>query len=137
MKAHRIETTLTENGTLTIKDLPFQAGDAVEIIIKERLSHPPESNPYPLRGKQLYHYDDPYEPQYCAGFICWSGFQVCRDATPNGKASSLRRETLLQDWTHQSPTEGNPATAHRENFASLQGLSVNKSVYPSNAHIFR
>ncbi len=75
-----IETTLTENGTLTIKDLPFQAGDAVEIIIKERPSHPPKSNPYPLRGKQPYRYDDPYEPQYCAGFGRWSGFQVCRDA---------------------------------------------------------
>lgn len=25
MKAHRIETTLTEDGTLIIKDLPFQA----------------------------------------------------------------------------------------------------------------
>ena len=80
MKAHRIETTLTENGTLTIKDLPFQAGDAVEIIIKEHPYHPPESNPYPLRGKQPYSYNDPDEPQYCAGFGCWSGFQVCRDA---------------------------------------------------------
>jgi hypothetical protein len=47
MKAHRIETTLTENGTLTIKDLPFQAGEAVEIIILERSYQPSESNPYP------------------------------------------------------------------------------------------
>ena len=33
MKAHRIEATLTENGTLSFKDLPFQAGEQVEIII--------------------------------------------------------------------------------------------------------
>ncbi|MBR8839294.1 MAG: hypothetical protein DSM106950_36160 [Stigonema ocellatum SAG 48.90 = DSM 106950] len=62
MKAHHLQTILTENGTLTIKDLPFQAGDAVEIIIKEHPSPSPESNPYPLRGKQPYRYDDPYEP---------------------------------------------------------------------------
>ncbi|WP_414582813.1 hypothetical protein [Scytonema sp. PCC 10023] len=28
--------------------------------------------------------------------------------TPFGFASSLRRETRLQDWTHQSPGSGNP-----------------------------
>lgn len=61
MKAHRIEATLTENGTLTIKNLPFQAGDAVEIIILERHSRPFNSNPYPLRGKVI-HYDDAFEP---------------------------------------------------------------------------
>ncbi|WP_414755159.1 hypothetical protein [Anabaena sp. CCY 9910] len=61
MKAHRIETTLTEDGTLIIKDLPFQAGEAVEIIILENSSQPSDSNPYPLRGKVI-HYDDPFEP---------------------------------------------------------------------------
>ena len=60
MKAHRIETTLTENGTLTIGNLPFQAGDTVEIIILERYSRPLNSNPYPLRGKVI-RYDDPFE----------------------------------------------------------------------------
>lgn len=63
MKAHRIETKLIENGTLTVKDLPFRAGDAVEIIILERPSRTPDpNNPYPLRGKQPYRYDDPFEP---------------------------------------------------------------------------
>ncbi|MFN6500648.1 MAG: hypothetical protein RMX65_027100 [Nostoc sp. DedQUE01] len=61
MKAYRIETTLTEDGTLTIKDLPFQAGEAVEIIILERSPKPSESNPYPLRGTVI-RYDDPFEP---------------------------------------------------------------------------
>ncbi len=32
-------------------------------------------------------------------------------ATPFGFASSLRRETRLQDWTHQSPRSGNPPAA--------------------------
>jgi hypothetical protein len=61
MKAHRIEITLTENGTLTIKDLPFQAGEAVEIIILESHSRPKEENPYPLRGTVI-RYDEPFEP---------------------------------------------------------------------------
>ncbi len=60
IKAHRIEATLTENGTLTINNLPFQAGDAVEIIILERHSRTLKSNPYPLRGTVI-RYDDPFE----------------------------------------------------------------------------
>lgn len=63
MKAHRIETKLTENGNLTVKGLPFQAGDAVEIIILERPSRTTSdpNNPYPLRGTVI-RYDDPFEP---------------------------------------------------------------------------
>jgi len=69
MNAHRIETILTENGTLTLRDLPFQKGDAIEVIILERrslrqgeaLTSHSESNPYPLRGKVI-RYDDPTEP---------------------------------------------------------------------------
>ena len=33
LQAHRVETTLTQDGTLTLDHLPFQAGEAVEIII--------------------------------------------------------------------------------------------------------
>ena len=38
MQAYRIETTLTQDGTLTVSNLPLRAGEAVEIII---LVHPP------------------------------------------------------------------------------------------------
>lgn len=61
MKAHRIETRLTQNGTLILEDLPFQAGEAVEIIILERDSQPLKSHPYPLQGTVI-KYDDPFEP---------------------------------------------------------------------------
>ena len=69
MNAHHLETVLTENGTLTLRDLPFQAGDAVEVIILERHklqpseapTSPSDSNPYPLRGTVI-RYDDPTEP---------------------------------------------------------------------------
>lgn len=63
MNAYRIETTLTENGTLRLQGLPFCAGDSVEIIVLERGSHTrhPDANPYPLRGKVI-RYVDPTEP---------------------------------------------------------------------------
>jgi len=33
MNTHKIETVLTEDGTLTLQGLPFHAGDTVEVII--------------------------------------------------------------------------------------------------------
>ncbi|MEA5503681.1 hypothetical protein VB735_11290 [Halotia wernerae UHCC 0503] len=70
MNAHKIEVVLTEDGTLTLQDLPFHAGDAVEVIILETktLQHQaqqlPQSgtNPYPMHNTQPYRYDDPTEP---------------------------------------------------------------------------
>ncbi|GEM_PF-389889 len=35
MNAHRIETVVEANGTIVLKELPFQEGDAVEIIVLE------------------------------------------------------------------------------------------------------
>jgi len=61
MKTHRIETTLTENGTLLLQNLPFTAGESVEIIVIKLPSRPSESNLYPLRGT-VYRYDDPFDP---------------------------------------------------------------------------
>jgi hypothetical protein len=78
MNAHKIETIFSEDGTLTLKELPFHAGDAVEVIILERspsvsteesssqlenaVLEPPQSNLYPLRGTVHYSYEDPFEP---------------------------------------------------------------------------
>jgi hypothetical protein len=66
MNAHKVEIILTESGTLTLKGLPFQAGEAVEVIIlssqseAEKASVPP-SNLMPLRGT-VKSYDEPSEP---------------------------------------------------------------------------
>jgi hypothetical protein len=38
INAHRIETALTENGKLSLQNLPFKKGDEVEIIILDRSS---------------------------------------------------------------------------------------------------
>jgi hypothetical protein len=68
MNAHKVETVLSEDGTLILKQLPFHAGDAVEVIILQRgkqtdrpVISQVEINLYPLRGKVL-HYEAPFEP---------------------------------------------------------------------------
>ncbi len=61
MKAHKIETKFSENGTLTLQNLPFQAGEEVEIIILERRPQPSDNNVYSLRDKVI-RYDAPSEP---------------------------------------------------------------------------
>lgn len=66
MQAHKVEVILSENGTLVLEGLPFQAGEAVEVIILQQSASKPqqqsEVNLYPLRGQQPYRYDDPFEP---------------------------------------------------------------------------
>lgn len=50
MQAHRAETTLTEDGLITLRDVPFRRGESVEVIV---LPFPAAGTPtsrYPLRG---------------------------------------------------------------------------------------
>jgi hypothetical protein len=77
MNAYKVETILSEDGALTLKDLPFHVGDAVEVIIWERSCsvfkgelpnqveitavNQLEQNFHPLLGTVLY-YEDPFEP---------------------------------------------------------------------------
>lgn len=61
MIAHRVEATLQQDGKLLLDDLPFHAGEAVEIII---LAAPPRTqlqNHYPLRDTPV-RYERPFEP---------------------------------------------------------------------------
>lgn len=65
LQTHHIQTTLTQDGTLTLDGLPFQAGEAVEIIVRLQaaspVSAPDPSIRYPLRGLVV-PYDRPTEP---------------------------------------------------------------------------
>lgn len=69
MNAHKIEAVLALDGTLTLRGLPFHAGDAVEVIILETKTpqqnvaspNQTEVNLYSLRGKVV-RYNDPTEP---------------------------------------------------------------------------
>ena len=61
MQAHRLETILTQNGTLVLHSLPFQAGELVEVIILAKTPISPAHNRYPLRGLPVT-YINPAEP---------------------------------------------------------------------------
>lgn len=61
MVAHRVEITLQQDGKLSLDNLPFHAGEAVEIIILAAQPRVQQLNRYPLRGTAV-HYDRPFEP---------------------------------------------------------------------------
>ena len=61
LQAHRIETTLTQDGTLTLDHLPFQAGETVEVIVLTHSASPPAQDRYSLYGTVI-EYHDPFEP---------------------------------------------------------------------------
>jgi hypothetical protein len=60
MSTHHVETKLAEDGKLTLNDLPFRAGEAVEVIVMSRPSRHVETDRYPLRGKPV-RYAEPTE----------------------------------------------------------------------------
>jgi hypothetical protein len=60
MQTYRIEATVLKNGTLTIKGLPFQAGDKVEVIVSSQEQERKTNGRYPLRGKPV-RYVDPFK----------------------------------------------------------------------------
>jgi hypothetical protein len=59
MQDFRVETKVSSDGSLTIKGLPFQAGDKVEVIIRSHKHGERKSTCYPLRGKPI-SYTDPF-----------------------------------------------------------------------------
>lgn len=61
MPTYRLEATLSEDGKLTLNNLPFQAGQAVEVIVLPRSPGRTPENRYPLRGTPI-SYLEPTEP---------------------------------------------------------------------------
>ena len=61
MKAYKMETTIQQDGVLELNSLPFQAGEAVEVIILSREAPHAEALRGSLRGKVL-RYERPTEP---------------------------------------------------------------------------
>jgi hypothetical protein len=61
MRAYRVEKTLSEDGVLELRALPFRAGEIVEVIILSREDKMCEAQDFPLRGKVL-RYEKPTEP---------------------------------------------------------------------------
>jgi len=50
MQAHRAETTLSEDGVITLRDIPFRRGESVEVIVLPVLGVTASASRYPLRG---------------------------------------------------------------------------------------
>jgi hypothetical protein len=50
---------VSSNRTLTIKELPFQVGEKVEVIVRRRERERKRGGRYPLRGKPI-RYIDPF-----------------------------------------------------------------------------
>lgn len=50
MQAHRAETTLSEDGVITLRDIPSRRGESVEVIVRSFSTATVSGSPYPLRG---------------------------------------------------------------------------------------
>ncbi len=61
MNTHRVETVIRRDRTVLLKDLPFQAGESVEVIISQCSSSDKKKERYPLRGTSV-KYVDPTKP---------------------------------------------------------------------------
>jgi hypothetical protein len=60
MQSYRVETTVSEKGTLVIKDIPFSVGEHVEVIVREMELSSPGDSRYPLRGTP-YEFHQPFD----------------------------------------------------------------------------
>lgn len=56
MKVYAYEHTIDQNGVLTIKNLPFNTGEKIEVIIIPRFKPKVDEKQYPFWGKPItYH----------------------------------------------------------------------------------
>lgn len=60
MSTCRVETTVSNDGTVVVKNVPFLPGEQVEVVVSSKESSAPARDAYPLRGKPL-RYVDPFE----------------------------------------------------------------------------
>ena len=50
MQAHRAETILSEDGVITLRDIPFRRGESVEVIVLPFPIAAVQASRHPLRG---------------------------------------------------------------------------------------
>ena len=60
MPKYHTEATISEGKALTIKGLPFQVGDKVDVLVESRRHQNVSGNKYPLKGKPI-NYVGPFE----------------------------------------------------------------------------
>lgn len=61
MEAYRARSHVTEDGSLTVENVPFAAGQEVEVIVLADARRKREQRRYPLHGT-LIQYIDPTSP---------------------------------------------------------------------------
>ena len=61
METYHAEVTISEDGKLVMTDLPFHAGETVEVIVRPQVSSETSDKDYPLRGT-TYQHIDPFAP---------------------------------------------------------------------------
>ena len=61
MRAYKVRSHVGEDGSLTVENLPFPAGEAVEVIVLAEARKRKEQQRYPLRGTAI-QYIDPTMP---------------------------------------------------------------------------
>jgi hypothetical protein len=62
MEAHRTESIVEKDGSVTVRGVPFREGERVEVIILPHEHEPSKSNlQYPLRGS-VRRFDQPFDP---------------------------------------------------------------------------
>jgi hypothetical protein len=61
MKVYAYEHTIGQNGVLTLTDLPFNAGEEIEVIIIPRAKLKTDKKRYPFWGKPIT-YLNPTDP---------------------------------------------------------------------------
>ncbi len=60
MQTYRVEAIVSSERTLTIKGVPFHAGEKVEVTVRRRGRKQERRERYPLRGKPV-RYVKPFE----------------------------------------------------------------------------
>ena len=62
MEAFKTEAEVSENGTVTLRGVPFRKGERVEVIVLAKAPPPAAVDErYPLRGT-AYRFEDPFSP---------------------------------------------------------------------------
>ncbi len=61
MQAYAYETTISQSGGLTLSNLPFNAGEKIEVIIIPRSKSKHDKKKYPFWGKPIT-YLNPTDP---------------------------------------------------------------------------
>lgn len=53
IKTYRVVKTVADGRRLSLEDLPFQAGDEVEVVVRSQARKAASHERYPLRGKPV------------------------------------------------------------------------------------